>query len=322
MRELLVTQHTDTTTDELRARLVTDGYLYLPGFLDPAEVMAVQTELRPALHRAGWLAGPADLTVARSGLRFSADSFAVLYPVVQRVESFHRLAHHPSLSSLARSLLEGPVFCHPAKVVRLAPPTADARTYATRAHQDFVVQHVVTDVLTMWIPLAECTLERQGLRIIPRSHRHGYLPTDPAQGGARPLYLDVSPDDPRWATAEYRLGDVVLFHGLTVHGGGPNSTTSLRISADIRYQRTDEPMLAEFAHPHGWPRTPDWPELTQGWNSRTWYELPDEVDLVPLPANLSYEEVLTRLRAPHSRLLGPPFPGPHPLATRKDPASS
>lgn len=321
MRALTATDHRAAGPEELRARLVADGYVYLPGLLDAADVLTAQEDLRRALHAAGWLAGTDDLTVARRDLRFSADSFATVYPAVQRVESFHRLAHHPRLSGLARSLLGGTVFCHPAKVVRLAPPTRDARTYATRAHQDFVVQHVAADVLTFWIPLADCSAERQGLRIIPGSHRGGYLPTDPGQGGARPLYLDVSPDDARWATAEYRPGDVVLFHSLTVHGGGPNTTDELRVSADIRYQRTDEPMRAEFAHPHGWPRTPDWPELTAGWHTTRWCELPAEVELVPLPTDVSYDELLTRLRAPYSRLLGSPDAGRHPQVTRKDTAS-
>ncbi|MFF8500171.1 phytanoyl-CoA dioxygenase family protein [Streptomyces anulatus] len=317
MRPLHATDPARTTPETLRTLLVRDGYLYLPGLLDPDDALSVERDLRAALHSVGWLAGPERLTVARPGLRFSADSFATVYPAVQRVESFHALAHHPRVRALAGSLLGEDVFCHPAKVVRLAAPTGDALTYATLAHQDFVVQHVAADVLTFWIPLTDCSPERQGLRILPGSHREGFLPIDPGQNGARPLYLDVPADDARWATADYRLGDVVVFHSLTVHSGGANTSSELRISADLRYQRTDEPMLAEFAHPHGWPSTPDWPALTSGWSSTRWCELPDGIDLVPSPG-VPYDDLLTTLRAPYSRLLGPPRAGTPAHAVRKD----
>ncbi|MDT0266578.1 phytanoyl-CoA dioxygenase family protein [Streptomyces sp. DSM 44915] len=303
----------------LRERLVADGYLYLPGFLDPAEVLAVQRELRAVLAEVGWLADADSLRVGADDLRFTAESFATVYPAVQRVESFHRLGCHPELAALTGALLAGPVFCHPARVLRLAPPTAADGGYFTRAHQDFVVQHVTTDALTLWLPLADCTARRQGLRVLPGSHWNGYLPTDASVGGARPLYLDVPWDHPDWATADFRPGDLVVFHSLTVHGGGPNTSDQLRLSADIRYQRHDDPMRAEWTHPHGWPRTPDWPELTGDWSSRAWIEVPPEVPLVPLPTGVPYADILRDLHAPPSRLLATAGAGHPDQGTRDDP---
>ncbi|MFJ4851611.1 MULTISPECIES: phytanoyl-CoA dioxygenase family protein [unclassified Streptomyces] len=295
-----------TDTTELRDRLAEDGYLYLPGVLDTTEVNAVQAELRAALHEIGWLADPGALTVAEREIGFRTESFRTVYPAVLRLESVHRLAFTPVLWTLMERLLGGDVFCHPARVVRLAPPSARPGEYATRAHQDFVVQHVTTDAVTAWIPFTDCDEDKQGLRLIPGSHLHGFLPTDASLGGRRPLYLPVRPDDPAWASADYAPGDLVLFHSLTVHGGGPNASDELRLSADVRYQLTDEPLRAEFAHPHGWPVTPDWDVLAAAWDTDRWHRLPDRVRLVPMPEGLDYGEYLAGLTPPASRLLSRP----------------
>lgn len=291
-------------TDPLRDRLRRDGFLYLPGFLDPGELAVVEKELRAALREARWLAADATATaMASAGRSTSTPVFRAMYPALQRIESFHRLGHNPRLHDLMATLLDGPVFCHAAKVARVTGPTSPERRASTRAHQDFVKLQVATDVLTAWIALTPCTARRQGVRVIPGSHLDGFLPTDPAIGEGLPVYLPVAGDDPRWLSAEFEVGDLVVFHSLTVHGGGPNLTDTYRLSVDVRYQRTADPLLADHVHPHGWPHTPDWPEITRGWDSDEWIRTPPEVDLVSPPA-CSFAEVLATLTAPPSRLLG------------------
>ncbi|WP_371790501.1 phytanoyl-CoA dioxygenase family protein [Streptomyces sp. NBC_01471] len=287
--------------EKLRDRLAEDGYLYLPGFLDASEVVAVQSELRAVLHSVGWLADPDRLAAAGRGLGFRPHSFRTLYPAVLRLESVHRIAFDAVLWAFMERLFGGEIFCHPARVVRIAPQSAGE--YATRAHQDYVVQHVTTDVVTCWIPFTRCDEDKQGLRLIPGSQLRGFLPPDASLGGRRPLYLSVPSDDPAWATADYAPGDLVLFHSLTVHGGGPNASDELRLSTDLRYQLVDDPMRAEFTHPHGWPMTPDWDEIAAGWSTDEWYRLPDRVRLVPMPDGVDYGEYLAGLVPQPSRLL-------------------
>jgi len=288
--------------DRLSGRLRRDGYLYLPGFL--TGVWSATARLRDALHGVGWLARPDRLDLATEPRpRFTADSFREVYPTVQRVEEFHSLAHDSRLLELMESLLDGPVFCHPAKAARLAARTSPDEEFSTRPHQDFVRLHVASDVLTAWVCLADCSAERQGLRVLAGSHLAGFLPTRSAPGSARPLYVPVAENDPDWCGADFRVGDVVVFHSLTIHCGGPNRTDTLRLSADFRYQRRTDTMRTEWAHPHGWPNTPDWPEITTGWTSEEWVALPPEVVLVPMP-DVDYGTYLATLSAPYSALLG------------------
>ncbi|MDG4765248.1 phytanoyl-CoA dioxygenase family protein [Solwaraspora sp. WMMD406] len=314
-------------TSGLRARLVRDGYLYLPGLLDPATVAAVRQQVCAGLATVGWLPGgdhppggdrspggdhppggdQADRElVCPAGMRFDQNSFRSIYPAVQRIEDLHRLGHTPALTSLMRGLLGTDVFCHPAKAARLVAPTPPEQPYATRAHQDFVVQRVSADVLTAWVALTPCDARRPGLCLIPGSHLAGFQPVDAATGGSRPIYLPVAPDDPRWASARYAPGDVVVFHSLTVHGAQANRSDRFRLSVDLRYQPSTDPMRAEFAHPHGWPTTPDWPQLWGGWASRHWVSLPSDLELVDGPALTDRDASAGAVPVPRSRLLGRP----------------
>jgi hypothetical protein len=288
--------------DVLRCRLVADGYIYLPRYLDVEAIFDVRSPFCEALADLGWLADPQTPTATARDLRFTRDSFAAVYPALQRVEQFHQLAHAERILGLVGALLHGEVFCHPAKVARIAAPSDDARA-STKAHQDFVAMHVATDVITEWMPLTGCSQTRQGLRVIPGSHRAGFLRTDPSIAGARPFYLPTSDDDPRWATADFEPGDLVFFHSLTVHGGGPNTSDQVRLSMDVRYQLITDPLRAELTHPHGWPRTPDWDDLCVGWTDRRWVETPPAVRLAPTLPDADLPAYLTTLVAPPSQLL-------------------
>jgi hypothetical protein len=289
--------------DQLRTRLRRDGYVYLPRFLDPAEIGAIEADVRGALHQLGWLAHPGDLRPSVGVTAgFSPAEFRAAYESLQQLESLHRLAHTPGLRTVVATLLEDEIFCHPAKTVRIGLPTGADRL-TTQAHQDFVKLHVAVDVLVVWIALTPCTADRQGLRILANSHLDGFLLPDPALGRSLPVYLPVAPDDPRWLTADYQAGDVVVFHSLTVHGGGPNTTDRIRLSVDVRYQRCSDPMRPEYAMPHGWPRTPGWEELGRDWTTDRWIRMPAGVDLIPMPEGVSFWDYLTTLAAPHSRLL-------------------
>ncbi|MEV8347020.1 phytanoyl-CoA dioxygenase family protein [Streptomyces niveus] len=289
--------------DALAERLREDGYVYLPGALDRARVEAVSADLRSALHGVGWLDEPGTTRVRARDRKFTGESLSGGYAALQSVESFHALAHDQVLLDITSGLLGGDVFCHPAHVGRVAFPVDGPAGFFTRPHQDFSVLHVTTDVLTIWIPFTSCSGDHQGLCILPGSHREGFRVPDPTMGGARPLYVREQPDDPRWATADYRLGDIVVFHSLTVHGSMANLSDAVRLSADIRYQLPTDPIRPEFLHPHGWPRTPDWPELTQGWTSQRWISTPEGIPQIPPPPGLDYLEMLEQIEAPPSRIL-------------------
>ena len=46
----------------------------------------------------------------------------------------------------------------------------------------------------------------------------------------------------RWLTADFRMGDVLIFTMRTAHAGTDNEIDPLRLSTDTRYQPADQPI--------------------------------------------------------------------------------
>ena len=122
----------------------------------------------------------------------------------------------------------------------------------TGAHYDIVYMGRGTkNLYTLWTPLGDISYELGGLALllgsqhfdrvretygrmdVDRDRVDGWFSNDPLEmieryGG-------------RWATAEYRAGDAVIFGMYTMHGSLTNQTNCYRLSADTRYQLKSEP---------------------------------------------------------------------------------
>lgn len=194
---------------------------------------------------------------------------ALGYGEVQRLESFHALAHAARLLDvIARVLGAGPLV-HPTKILRALWPDAPEET--TRPHQDFPYIQGPSDVLTAWIPLTDCPRALGGLRVAPGSHRTGLRRMKRVGGAGGFGVLDPPARRGDWLTLDYAAGDVVLFHSLTIHAGTPNRTDRLRVSVDYRYQRATEPIARAYTEPQGTARR--WADVTPGWTSTRWVDL-------------------------------------------------
>lgn len=285
----------------VRHDLLATGMAHVRSFIDPADIAALAGAVSQTLEALGW-ARPASLQPGRCP-GFGDVGFAAGYAQIQGLELFHRLACDPRLTGLMSALLGGPVFAHPNRQLRITLPDAPDRQFHTRPHQDFPVFRVAADVLTAWIPLHACDDQRSSLRILRGSHREGYIrPAD--FGDSRGVYVDVPPDDSRWVKLSCEPGDVIVFHGFTVHAAGPNRTNLLRLSAVYRYQRCDDPLLAGLQLPHGSPEVPGWPDLTSHWSSAEWVKVPAGVTIVNDQVGRPSQQALRELSAPPSRLLG------------------
>lgn len=258
----------------LRARLREDGYLFVRGVLDAAAVAVARQETLDALSKCGWLAGgtePADAVPAQPPRIEGFPEFWEGYVAIQRLESFHRLAHDPALLQLLRAVIDDDVLVHPRKIARISWPDCG---HTTPPHQDFRYIQGTADVLTVWTPLGRCPVDLGGLRVLRGSQAAGLRPVMRARG-AGGLAVESRDDDPDWVSIDYEPGDVVVFHSLTVHGALPNRTDRLRLSVDFRYQAVTEPITEASLHPHFHPIVPDWAELTGSWPSLATIAAPD-----------------------------------------------
>ena len=287
----------DLASDEARQRLARDGYLFMRGFLPPRDVAAVEGAILEAVaaapgwlaegtNPAEWIAGP---SVAAEG--YDDPDFWAMYRRVQSIQGFHEFAHHPRVVAAVSSLLTDEVFVHSNHVARVVGPSA--RIEPTHVHQDWRPIQGAADTLTVWIPLADIPPPMGGLRILEGSQHGGVMPFDPETES-----ISIDDQDPRWRSASYRQGDVLIFHSLTVHAGTPNTTDRLRRSCEFRYQRVSDPaVLSTVTLPH-WHPSVDWPELTEGWTSLASIEVPDLVEFEML------DDTAPHLPTPPSRLLG------------------
>lgn len=284
--------------DSLRRRLSSDGYLFFRGLLPRDAALEVRDELLRVLEVSGWLEDGTDPSERRPGPRVvneGDEHFFEAYEGIQRLERFHTLAHHEGIRRLVGSIVEGDLAVHPQKVARINFPDNPYGT--TPAHQDYRYIQGTTDVFTTWIPLVPCPVDQGGLKILRGSHERGLIDVRPVDRALKIECL-VEEDDPDWAGADYEPGDVLLFHSLTVHGGLPNESGRVRLSADYRYQSASDPLVVHSLHPHWWPKIPDWPELVVGWSSLDGIEAPDDptiaefvrsVDLPPLGPSRLFE---------------------------------
>ncbi len=248
---------------ELARRLAEDGYLYLPGFLDPALVLAARASVAERLAAEGSLdsAAPVLDAVPRAGRVFSYRG-----DLARRNAAVERVVYGPEVLGFYARLFGEPVRHFDHTWFR-----AVSRGQGTPPHCDLVYMGRGThQLLTGWIPYGDIPLEMGGLMLLEGSHHQSerlkhYLEVDvdaycenrPKQveqvkvkgGWSHPGYLSRNPVairaklGGRWLTApEWKVGDFVTFGMQIVHGGLDNQTDRLRLSSDTRYQRASQPI--------------------------------------------------------------------------------
>lgn len=251
----------------LRARIAEEGYVFFRGLLDGELVYEAGQQVAAVIRARGLLARRSSLAEPRPRSRPPSvrdQSYWDLYQAAQAVEAVHRLPHDPALTELMRRLAGEDVFAHPACIMRMIWPAA----YGQRdpnVHRDFPNWRI-PDMFTTWIPFLDCPRIRGGLTVSRGSQN---------QGLAGPAVLDEN--DPSWATADYRPGDVLVFHALTVHATLPNRTRQIRLSADYRWHAASVPTPYWVLRPDG--AIAGWDVLTAAWSSTEWIRVPEGLRL-------------------------------------------
>ncbi|WP_250284999.1 phytanoyl-CoA dioxygenase family protein [Frankia sp. CiP1_Cm_nod2] len=233
----------------LRRRFHEDGYLHLRGALDPDEVRALRAgyfsrfdpvylkpgtepvhgvfsgQLPPGLPPHGWPGHP-------------AHSFV-------RSAAFSRFIKNPQLLRLAETLLEAPAVLLPRHIVR---HFHRGSLTATRAHADFDYLDAGSDrLVTMWIPLGDCSVETGGMVYLEGSHRLSREKLAPLRavtdrpGDPRPISHDLfwvsSQLGLRWMHVVSRAGDITLHNSHLIHASLDVTGDVMRLSTDLRFAR-------------------------------------------------------------------------------------
>lgn len=247
-------------SQELRDRYAADGYLWLRGILDRAEVLDFRRRYFAAFAGVGLLApgsDPVDGIYAGGG----EDKAAVRQILGQTVmwAAYEAFCLAKPIVRFYEALMDGPPYLHKRKLIRYTKP-GDAA--CTGAHYDLTYLRAGTDRLwTSWIPIGDTPVEMGGLIYLEGSD--GWGRQLEAQFSAR--NADLAPEERlsafnknmsesgwltkdvpsladrmpgRWLMADYEAGDMVVHSPYMIHASTVNESSDqrMRLSTDIRYQ--------------------------------------------------------------------------------------
>ncbi len=255
----------------LRKRAGAEGFLFFRKFLPREAVLALRADLLDIVGRHGWRApgegrfgGRIDLDalnrVPDTEMRDDIGVSASAYHDAQRLESLHRLPHHPRLLEFYRRIFDADVLVHPRHIARMV--TGHRVMAPTPPHQDFPLIQGTANTWTCWIPLGDCPRSLGGLAVLRESHRGGVQPIQPSKG-AGGIAVPLCPQETLWATGDYAAGDIITFPSTTIHKAlRCSQRDQIRLSLDVRYQPASEPVEQKSLLPHC---DLTWPEIYAGW---------------------------------------------------------
>lgn len=229
----------------LRARLKQDGYLFLRNVLDKEALLQIRYDILSKASEYGMIKEGTELM---SGIYAGGEvpvtrnfETSRLYREILELPSFNSFGRNPVLSLLYSALLEGETLEHRRRIGRITIPQSFANT--TPPHQDFFYIKGTQDTYTNWIPTSECPIELGGLAVLEGSNHEGFRQHVKMSGtGGFGVSEDVLDNAGlRWMTSSFQLGDVLLFHSLTVHKALHNVTPDrMRVSLEYRIQRNGD----------------------------------------------------------------------------------
>jgi len=256
----------------LRRRFAEDGYLFIPGFFERSDVEEARGQITAALAQKGLLdpAYPAIEAVKKEGadMKFLMDP----RPAVDFMNALSRGS--PAMLRLLYSgkiirLFEG-FFGESIRHFDFTWVRTMGKGFGTDPHCDNVYMGRGSSRLcSAWVPYGDITYDIGGLMVLEGSHRQAerlkhYLSRDvdtycenrpereKIESGEIPWkWGGVLSNNPRslrehlggrWLSAEYRMGDVLIFGMRTVHASLDNQTHFFRFSTDTRYQPASEPI--------------------------------------------------------------------------------
>lgn len=201
-----------------------------------------------------------------------------------------RLITHPRLLDIVESVVGPEIYSNPTQHIRMklprraiAPGNNSALVTRTPWHQDngaYTVEADAADILTVWMPLNDATLENGCLQVIPRSHRNDLYTHCPGTAGVMIAIPDRQLREEQAVPLPMRASSVLLMTRRTVHSSLENdSYDQVRFSFDMRYQPIGQPtghpyypgfVIRSRAQPEAAVRDP------QAW-AQLWYDARDRL---------------------------------------------
>lgn len=161
----------------------------------------------------------------------------VLYDLFQRHPEFQDLAKTTQILDNLEQLLGADIFIYENSLVYKPKGKANAVPW----HQDFINRPHEPIKFVAWIALDKVTKENGAMKMIPGSHKLGFLPWHHVPGETHHTRVNLDGIDVSEAVyVELNPGDVLIFNQLVLHGSDEVQIKSNRRAYRISYQGFDQ----------------------------------------------------------------------------------
>jgi 1-deoxypentalenic acid 11beta-hydroxylase len=236
---LVDSSHLVDDPTSLRSAFDRDGYVLLRQVVPRAAVTPVIDAMVSNLRQQGYLLDDGSWSGMPTN-KVDDDELhhALPYAAFWRNESMLRLYE---------LVLGQPVFVFKQSQPRYV--TASDGQYLNPAHQDSCLIEPNDDFITAWTPLCDMPNELGGVEIAVGSQVHGRrehvadaLQKNLRYGELPQRGVPAENVHEPWATADFAIGDLVMFQAHTVHRSVPNRLEGrVRLSIDTRVQPASSP---------------------------------------------------------------------------------
>lgn len=210
-----------------------DGFTVLRKVFDVAQLASLRATLHSIVEYAEKeLEDPFE----RFYMRHRADQ-GVLYDVYQRHPEFGPFARNQRILDAVAEVIGPDVLLYENSVVYKPKGKRNGVPF----HQDFISRPDEPRKFIAWMAIDDVTKEGGALKIIPGSHKTGFLPWHRVVGETHHDRIDevaLDTTDPVHVTLA--AGDVLIFNQLVVHGSDEAHTDSLRLVYRVSFQGFDE----------------------------------------------------------------------------------
>lgn len=159
------------------------------------------------------------------------------------------MLRNEKLLDAVESIIGPEIFSNPVQHVRIKPPEhltpanekGQVQLGKTPVHQDNGVvlpEADQSDILTVWFPLWDATVESGCLVVWPKSHRQGLLDHCPGDLG---LHIPGQLLAGKALSMPMKRGQALFMTKLTVHASHSNHSDNVRWSFDLRYNPIGQP---------------------------------------------------------------------------------
>ncbi|WP_256217439.1 phytanoyl-CoA dioxygenase family protein [Paenibacillus sp. OV219] len=228
--------------EALRKRLQEDGYLLLRDFHNREDVLRARTSILEKMNRMGKLERD---TLLEEGIMADGSKSIFMGGTNEDLPELLHVLNGEHVMRFFDGLLGEQSMTYHYKWLR-----AVGKGDFTGAHYDIIYMGRGThNLYTVWSPIGDVNYAMGGLAICLNSHNFEELKSSYGKKDSDRDGVGHYTDDPlvitekfggKWATTEFRAGDVLIFGMYLMHCSLENTTNHYRLSVDTRYQSASD----------------------------------------------------------------------------------